>query len=212
MEDSAQKYLIRDAQGNVYGPADAALLREWVGQGRIVAGMFIAERETRQWVEAAVHPAVADLLRPRQPDPAAMPTSTKPVNSANPAARVTIELRAAAGLAQPVPAPAPDVHAYQSTASAPRHNILGLIAFIASLVGAVNLMCVPFCACVAMPFSALFEISAVALGAIALHQMKANPPAYSGRGLAMAGLVIGICVLVLYGVGTVAMLIYKLTH
>src|SRR4029079_14218239 len=54
-----QKYLIRDPQGNVYGPADGALLREWVAQGRIVPGMGIAARETREWVGASGHPETA---------------------------------------------------------------------------------------------------------------------------------------------------------
>ena len=57
-----QMYLVRDPQGNVYGPADAATLREWVGQGRIVAGMHIAPRETREWVEVSQHPVLADLF------------------------------------------------------------------------------------------------------------------------------------------------------
>ena len=60
-----QKYLIRDPQGNVYGPADAVLLREWVAQGRIVPGMAIAPRETREWVEASVHPETARAIAAR---------------------------------------------------------------------------------------------------------------------------------------------------
>src|SRR6187401_218745 len=61
-EVESPKYLVRDPQGNVYGPADIATLRDWVGQGRIVAGMHIAPRETREWVEVSQHPSLADLF------------------------------------------------------------------------------------------------------------------------------------------------------
>jgi hypothetical protein len=54
-----QKYLVRDPQGNVYGPADGEMLRAWVREGRIVPGMHVAPRETREWVEVSVHPETA---------------------------------------------------------------------------------------------------------------------------------------------------------
>jgi hypothetical protein len=57
-----QKYLVRDPQGNVYGPADADMLRDWVREGRIVPGMHVAPRETREWVEVTVHPELAGAL------------------------------------------------------------------------------------------------------------------------------------------------------
>jgi hypothetical protein len=57
-----QKYLVRDPQGSVYGPADGEMLRAWVREGRIVPGMHIAPRETREWVEASLHPETAGAL------------------------------------------------------------------------------------------------------------------------------------------------------
>ena len=57
-----QRYLIRDPQGNVYGPADAAMLRAWVREGRIIPGMGVAPQETREWVDAADHPVTAALV------------------------------------------------------------------------------------------------------------------------------------------------------
>jgi len=226
-----QKYLIRDAQGNVYGPADAALLRDWVGQGRIVAGMFIAERETRQWVEASTHPTVADLLqpksqpRPAQPGPPATPRPTAvqpkaatPSPSAQPRPDSgEIELRPAppaparpstAVPTRPAPVPtlAQEGQYYSATSPAgPRQNVCGLIGFIASLVGAVMVVfaCVPFCNCIGLPMSALLEVTAIVLGSIGLYQIRENPEAYQGRGLALTALIIGAIVLVLYVIGIV---------
>ena len=66
VSESSPKFLVRDQEGHVYGPADEALLREWVQEGRIVVGMAIAPRETREWVDALAHPAVADLLQARR--------------------------------------------------------------------------------------------------------------------------------------------------
>src|SRR4051794_36469993 len=69
MSELTPKYLIRDSQGNVYGPADEAMLRDWVQQGRIVQGMDVAPRETREWIEASQPPAPADLFPKPSPRP-----------------------------------------------------------------------------------------------------------------------------------------------
>ena len=47
MSENMPRYQVRDPQGNVYGPAEAATLRDWVRQGRIIAGMHIADQLTR---------------------------------------------------------------------------------------------------------------------------------------------------------------------
>jgi hypothetical protein len=61
MPDDVQ-YSVRDSYGNIYGPAPAALLRQWVGEGRIVPGMLISAAGDSTWVEVSAHPAVADLF------------------------------------------------------------------------------------------------------------------------------------------------------
>jgi hypothetical protein len=216
-EDSVQKYLIRDTQGNVYGPADAALLRDWVAQGRIVAGMFIAERETRQWIEASEHFTVADLLATRLSHPAGKPASAMPVESP-PAAPVEVQavpVRQSSVVVRVLPATATpaDVQPFESQ-PAPRQNVVGVISLVASLAGAVNVvfMCLPICACVAAPLSGLLEVIAVVLAAIALFQIREDPTAYKSRGIAMAGLVIGLSVLAVYGLVFLGMLLFKMTH
>ncbi|HVT80514.1 MAG TPA: hypothetical protein VHM90_07650 [Phycisphaerae bacterium] len=231
-ENSNQKYLIRDPQGNVYGPADAALLRDWVGQGRIVAGMFIADRETRQWIEASTHPIVADLLQAKTPRPAqpirpAQPTPPRPASTSQPRPAAPaqpkpstsgeIELRPIQTPVRPAPAPMPQQPVqYYTPANGGRQNLCALIGFIASLVGAVAVLfsCVPLCGCVATPISALLEVSAVVLGSIGLYQVRENPESYptSARGLAMAALIIGAVVLVLYIIGVIAVVALNLVH
>src|ERR1051325_5299127 len=66
MSESPQdKFIVRDPQGNIYGPADADMLRRWVAEGRIIPGMHIAPRDTTTWTEASVPPITAALLQQR---------------------------------------------------------------------------------------------------------------------------------------------------
>lgn len=218
-----QKYLIRDAQGNVYGPADAALLRDWVAQGRIVAGMFIAERETRHWVEASQHPAIADLLASKPERPAPGPSTPFPA-SPTPAKAEEAPYSLApkpASAPQPLvprpvasyPQPGSEALSYQSV-SVPRQNVPGLIGFIASLTGLGMMIfaCLPLCACFGGPVSALLQVTAIVLGSIGLYQIRENPALYRGRGLALAALIIGSAELVLLLLALVVGFIFSLTH
>ena len=88
-EPTSEKFIVRDPQGNIFGPADVDMLRRWVTEGRIVPGMAIAPRNTSDWTEASVHPATADLLQLRirqimesQSLPAAPTTGHSPVTHA----------------------------------------------------------------------------------------------------------------------------------
>ena len=71
----AVQYNVRDSQGNVYGPATADMLRQWVREGRIVAGMSIAPEGTDNWTEVSVHPGLSDLFGE---SPAVSSTPTTP--------------------------------------------------------------------------------------------------------------------------------------
>jgi hypothetical protein len=169
--------------------------------------MFIAERETRHWMEASQHPAVADLLAARPEGPAPIPPAAFPASPAPARSEETPYSQAP----KPVPASQPLVTSvtpytqpgskelsYQSL-SAARQNVPGLIGFIASLVGLGMMIfaCLPFCACFGGPVSALLQVTAIVLGAIGLYQIRENPAMYRGRGLALAAVIIGSAELVL---------------
>ena len=62
--DSAIRYTVRDQYGNLYGPANAELLRQWAAEGRIVAGMMISTEGAAEWQDVATHPALMDLFSP----------------------------------------------------------------------------------------------------------------------------------------------------
>ena len=186
-EGVSGRYLVRDPQGNVYGPADAQMLRAWVAQGRIVAGMAIAAQETREWVPAAEHPAVADLLR------------------GGGAGAVVPRLVALQYLAVETPR-----FGMNSNGPSVRAHPLGILSVV---FGVVCLLAgciapVPILGwCIALPISGLTAIAAVTLGSLAIWQIRANPPAYTGKGMAVAGVAMGAIVLLLCcGVGAVAII------
>jgi hypothetical protein len=190
----AQKYLVRDAQGNVYGPADNMMLRQWVLEGRIVAGMWIAPQETREWLEVTRHPAVADLLRtteenaPVQEAQAPGSASPQPGQTLAPRPQSASQVQGLVHVSSTV--------AQVAYAAAPRHNVPGLLSFILSMVGMVSAcgLCIPPLACV----SVLLSLAAVVLGCIALWQMHVEPATYSGRGLAVAGTTVGGILILVY--------------
>src|SRR4051812_13806126 len=52
-------FVVRDAGGAIYGPANAATLRQWIGEGRITGQMHVAVQGTKEFVEAAQMPELA---------------------------------------------------------------------------------------------------------------------------------------------------------
>jgi len=199
-ENPMPSYLVRDPQGNVYGPADVGTLRQWVSQGRIIAGMHIAARETEEWVEVSTHPALGDLFtgtgvaQPITPAPTVPQTSSvSPVVATFPVTPVTDSGGMPVSYA-PVQS--------QTT------NIPGLISLIAGLLS-VFVICIPFCGCLS---SGVFSLTAIVLGSIALYQIKANPERYTGRGLAVAGLSLGIVTIVLVCAFIVVFVVNAIRH
>ena len=164
MAGEAQKYLVRDPQGNVYGPADAELLREWVSQGRIVPGMAIAPRETREWMEAAEHPTIRDLLEERMRAAAdeivETPQGTADTGRGDAGMMVA---RPAAPERPAAPVGVPEI----PYSSMPRvQNTLGIMSFIFGIAGTVSVfgMCFAVCACIILPVNVLINLTAVVLG------------------------------------------------
>jgi hypothetical protein len=214
MSEQTPKYLVRDAQGNVYGPADEAMLRDWVQQGRIAAGMDIAPRETREWIEVSRHPALADLFAHPAPDEPADQVSIGQTSPAAPASS-TSPAPAPAPPATPLPPSVPETPVVRQTPAAPPDHVIGTVtvspryqppasyptprgaqvnvpAVIGLVTGIVGLLG-GLCVCIALPLG----IAAIVLGSIGLHQIKQNPQRYRGPGVAIAGLAVGIVAILL---------------
>jgi hypothetical protein len=68
--------------------------------------------------------------------------------------------------------------------STPQVNPLAITGFILSLIA----LTVGLCCCYGLPFN----VAGIVFSAIGLVQIKNHPERYSGRGLALAGLIIGI--------------------
>jgi hypothetical protein len=68
--------------------------------------------------------------------------------------------------------------------AAPAQNPLAIIGFILSIVS----LTFGLCCCYGLPFS----IPGIVCSGIALAQIRKQPGRYSGRGLAMAGVIVGI--------------------
>ena len=201
-ENSGQQYLVRDPQGNVYGPADVALLRQWVAQGRIVAGMHIAPRETGEWVEVSVHPALAGCFGTHA---AELPTALEGPTLVTPAPLVEqapVTTREGGPVA---PATPPREMTYAS--DGPRDNVPATISLIAGIVATAGSPLVCLCGCVGGPLVLGAAVTAIVTGIVGLNQIKADPLRFSGRGKAVGGLALGIAGLVLILVGIAAMVV-----
>jgi hypothetical protein len=226
VEFSAQEYLVRDPQGNVYGPAAARLLREWAAQGRIVPGMHIAPKETGEWVEVSVHPALAGCFAaPRASPaggaesvtPAAAPTAVAGVGAGTPAMAagpavgtsqpIVARMRPVAGPSQPMAGPSPTVTGVRQNVPAVIAMIAGIVAMVGSPVGFV----LP-CICVGAPGVGLTALVAIGLGILGLLQIRENPRQYTGQGMAVAGLVLGIGAVLLFVLFTMGGALFTAHH
>jgi hypothetical protein len=177
--DDSLQFVVRDPQGNVYGPANPSTLRQWVGEGRIIAGMHIAPRDTSAWIEVSTHPDLADLF----PQPAAVPDPS-PFHDPAPAI---------AAPANPIPAINPQPLTQTPINYSPdtrTNNILALLSMIAGIVGltAIPASCV---CCIGIPVAGLAGLAAIVMGVIGLMQIKASPDLYKGHGMAVAGIIMG---------------------
>jgi len=191
-EVQPQMYLVRDPQGNVYGPADAGTLREWVGQGRIVAGMHIAPRETREWVEVSQHPVLTDLFN----GPATVTAGVASDQPTTPAATPTVTPTPAA--AQPV-SPVNTlrnpgtISTMQYETPIAKRNPLSRISMIFGIASScvTILGCVPFCGCIAFPLGSLGGLAAIIMGIVAIVQARGLPDEGVAKRESLIGIILG---------------------
>jgi len=187
-------YQVRDPQGNVYGPATGSMLRDWVSQGRIVAGMHIADVNDGQWVEVSQHPALSDLFGGGTPAAAQMPQS--------------FSMGGATQSPGYTPQPPADVSYASSTGA--KQNVLGLVSLIsgiASVVGLVGCLCI----CIGV-IDIPVALTALITGILAMKQIKNNPEQYTGKGMALAGTIMGASALALQLLGVIARVVVLFLH
>ena len=79
--------------------------------------------------------------------------------------------------------PPPTAGLGSTPVTAPSQNILALIGFILSLVS----ITIGLCCCYGLPFN----IAGIVCSAIGFVQIRKQPERYTGRGLAIAGIIIG---------------------
>ncbi len=83
----------------------------------------------------------------------------------------------------------------------PRFNPLAIIAMVCGIISIPTC----FCSCWAPGLNSPLAIAAVVCGIIALNQGRAQPQAWRGMGMAIAGIATG-------GVGVILMLLAALTN
>ncbi|HUO08894.1 MAG TPA: hypothetical protein VM008_11375 [Phycisphaerae bacterium] len=189
----ATQFSIRDSRGNIYGPATMEAVRQWIREGRIVPGMFIAPERTTDWVEVSNHPALADLFT-GQPlayhSPGRDPLATLPA----PVSRAPIEL------------------AYNRPTE--QTNPLAIISLTTGILSVCSCGCccnfllapIGITACLA------FTTTALITGLLALRQIEDQPERYSGRPFALAGIILGLCNLMIAGATVVVVIVRSVTH
>lgn len=177
MSQSVQ-YMVRDAQGQEYGPADIATLRQWVRERRILAAMQIAVCGTQQWSVAGLHPQLADLFRAAAAATTGPPDQPQPPGTPGGYPATADQVPGAGGM--------PSGYPGQQT------NPLAIASLVCSLVGVLGCCGVP-------------SILGVIFGHIARGQIRRAPAQYSGDGLALAGLIIGYVATALF---VVLLLVY----
>jgi hypothetical protein len=166
------QYSVRDSYGNIYGPASIELLRQWIGEGRIIAGMQIAPEGTENWIEVSTHPGLADLFaKPASPTPQLVPTRDPRLGTPTPATSTA-----------PI-----DLAYHGSITRRPTHAL----AIVSLITGILSFF---FCCCF---IGAVPGLTAVITGIFGYREIKARPDQYTGETLAIIGIVLGSIELVL---------------
>jgi len=180
MSNPMAQYMVKDPQGNVYGPASVATLRDWITEGRIIATMQIAPQGTNEWIVVASHPELADLFK-----------------TAAAASEVSVAARPnpyQAGSPQPVQYQTPLSPVPSGTNGfAIAALVCGLIGCLMSLPGRS-----PCCCCMGFVPSLL----GVIFGFVGYRQLLARGPNQGGLGMAKAGIIlgaIGLLLIVVWG-------------
>lgn len=144
MSENVQ-YMIRDAQGHEYGPADVTLLRQWIGERRILGHFQIAPVGTQDWVAVSEHPDLASAFASPEAPATPAPTDMSPSSYGG---------EAVGGPVDPY-RPSPGGYAPQST------NPLAIVSLVLSLAGLIT--------------CGLTAIVGIILGFVARGQIRRNP-------------------------------------
>jgi hypothetical protein len=192
------QYNVRDGQGNVYGPATVEMLRQWVREGRIVAGMAIAPEGSDSWVDVSAHPGLSDLF-----GGAAAPAAPGAPSSAVPAAATPTGAAGAGTVAGHTPvvragtegaAPYSPSYASSSPGAGGELNTMAMVSFILGIVSVVFSL---ICCCYGEVVGGPCAIVALVLGFIGRSQINAAPERYRNGWMATTGMILGIVGLVL---------------
>jgi hypothetical protein len=162
-------YVVRDAAGAMYGPANVGALRQWIAEGRITAQMQVALQGTQDYRIAGEMPELADAF----------------AGSAQ-LAPTTVQ-----GTVVDQPA-GPYGSAYGGAGNAPAFN--GPL-YVKSSSLAVSAM---VCGIVGILVCPLLAFFAVIMGHIARGQIRRQPERYDGAGMALAGMILGYVVIAIW--------------
>jgi len=187
MSESVQ-YMVKDAAGNVYGPASIEMLRQWIGERRIIGSMSVAVQGTEEWQLVSDHRLLADVLK------------TAPAATANTA------IDPAAVVTNPMVVTAQPNYATPAAYNGP--HPLALWSMICGIAGfVINFL--SFLCCLWMlvlPVSFVASAAAIVMGYLALKKIGQDPT-IQGRGMAWAGIIAGVCSIVMIAIMVVGGLI-----
>jgi hypothetical protein len=174
------QYMVKDAQGSIYGPATIPVLRQWIVEHRVLGSMHIAPQGTNDWQLVSGHPQLADLCASPAPE---APVPAAPSSASTPSAQMQAPANPYAVTTQP------NYHSPMTTGSTSPLAIASMIAGIAS----IPLSCI----CI----GGLAGIAAIIMGIMAMGKMKQDSN-IRGRGMALAGIITGSVGILLALVGT----------
>ena len=178
MSEPVQQYMVKDAAGNIYGPATIPMLRQWIAERRVIGSMMIAPQGTEAWQAVASHPELAALV--------GAPTYRAPMAPA-PQTEAALPYSASTEI---------------NYATPPRPNRTDPLAIAALIVGIISV--IPLCLC--CPIGGLAGIVAVTLGFFALQRTRADP-SLGGHGVAVAGIILGCVAIAIALLGLLVILI-----
>jgi hypothetical protein len=189
------QYQIKDAQGNIYGPAPLEMIRQWIREGRITAMMLIAAVGSDAWQTASTLPELAGAFDGTAASGGSAGAAA--ASSATSSTSETVNVRPVAGgtgAGQTYAGADVDFGAGRAETNglALTSMILGICSFVPGC-----------CCCLWVPLS----IGAIVTGTMAKTQLK-NAPHQGGQGMAKAGIILGIVAIIVFVVLTIVELVF----
>ncbi len=170
MTDSQSiQYMVKDAQGNIYGPATIPILRQWIAEHRVLGSMNIAPQGTNDWQLVSAHPQLADVTA--DPAPAAASTG------------VVATVQSAMSQSTPISSP----YTVTSNPVSGDHITAGSTSPLAIASMITGIVSIPLsCVCI----GGLAGAAAIIMGLLAAQRIKQQSNV-KGYGMAMAGIAAG---------------------